>query len=69
MVLVGKSEDNADALLGDLQAELQYNNYIIQDFGEQYNAGTWQEGEPVTKDRCAFFQPWPWPVASWSPFP
>lgn len=55
MVLVGKSEDNADALLGDLQAELQYNNYIIQDFGEQYNAGTWQEGEFVTKDRCAFF--------------
>ena len=44
MVLVGKSEDNADALLGDLQAELQFNQYIIEDFGEQYNAGCWQEG-------------------------
>lgn len=55
MVLVGKSEDNADALLGDLQAELQFNQYIIEDFGEQYNAGCWQEGEFVTKDQCAFF--------------
>ncbi len=55
MVLVGKSEDNADALLGDLQMELQSNQYIIEDFGEQYNAGCWQEGEFVTKDRCAFF--------------
>lgn len=54
MVLVGKSEDNADALLGDLQMELQSNRYIIEDFGEQYNAGCWQEGEFVTKDRCAF---------------
>ena len=55
MVLVGKSEDNADALLSDLQAELQFNQYIVEDFGEQYNSGCWQEGEFVTKDQCAFF--------------
>ena len=55
MVLVGKSEDNADALLGDLQAELQYNQYIVEDFGEQYNNGMWADGEFVTKDNCAFF--------------
>ena len=55
MVLVGKSEDSADGLLGDLQTELQYNNYIKKDFGEQYNSGMWQEGEFVTKDQCAFF--------------
>ena len=54
MVLVGKSEDNADALLGDLQMELQSNQYIIEDFGEQYNAGCWQEGEGVTYVGCAF---------------
>ena len=53
MVLVGKSEDSADGLLGDLQAELQYNQYIIRDFGEQYNSGMWQEGEFVTRDQCA----------------
>ena len=55
MVLVGKSEDNADTLLGDLQAELQFNQGIIADFGEQYQSGMWHEGEFVTKDHCAFF--------------
>ena len=35
MVLVGKSEDNAKTLLGDIQAELQYNQRYIHDFGEQ----------------------------------
>lgn len=55
MVLVGKSEDSADGLLGDLQAELQYNQYIIRDFGEQYNSGMWADSEFVTKDQCAFF--------------
>ena len=33
MVLVGKSEENAKTLLGDLQAELQYNQQYIADFG------------------------------------
>lgn len=55
MVLVGKSEDAADTLLGDLQAELEFNQRIIADFGEQSNSGTWQEGEFVTQDGCAFF--------------
>lgn len=55
MVLVGKSQDNANKLLGDLQAELQYNKRYIHDFGEQYNAGTWAEGNFITIDGCAFF--------------
>lgn len=55
MVLVGKSQDNANTLLADLQAELQYNQRYIADFGQQYSAGTWQEGEFVTQDECAFF--------------
>lgn len=55
MVLVGKSQDNANTLLSDIQAELQYNRRYINDFGEQYNAGSWQEGEFVTSDGCAFF--------------
>ena len=55
MVLVGKSEDNANSLLADLQAELQYNQRYISDFGEQYNSGNWQEGQFVTLDECAFF--------------
>lgn len=55
MVLVGKSEDNANTLLGDIQAELQFNQRYIHDFGEQYNNGSWEEGEFVTKDGTAFF--------------
>ncbi|HOI32702.1 MAG: hypothetical protein PHG67_06135 [Bacteroidales bacterium] len=55
MVLVGKSQDNANTLLSDIQAELQYNQRYINDFGPQYNAGSWQEGEFVTADGCAFF--------------
>lgn len=55
MVLVGKSEESAKTLLGDLQAELQYNQRYIRDFGQQYNAGDWQEGQFVTQDGCAFF--------------
>jgi hypothetical protein len=55
MVLVGKSQENANTLLGDLQAELQYNQRYIKDFGEQYGVGNWQEGEFVTADGCAFF--------------
>ncbi len=55
MVLVGKSEDNARTLLGDIQAELQYNQRFIADWGEQYNAGSWEEGEFVTRSEVAFF--------------
>ena len=55
MVLVGKSEDNAITLLADIQAELQFNQRYIADFGEQYNNGSWEVGEFVTKDGTAFF--------------
>lgn len=54
-VLVGKSEDNALTLLGDIQAELQYNQRYIADFGTQYNAGSWETGKFVTQDGMAFF--------------
>ena len=55
MVIVGKSEDNAKTLLGDIQAELQFNQRYIADYGEQYNAGNWQDGQFVTQDETAFF--------------
>lgn len=55
MVVVGKSQENANTLLADIQAELQYNQRYIHDFGAQYNAGNWQDGEFVTADGCAFF--------------
>lgn len=55
MVLVGKSEDNAITLLSDIQAEFQYNQRYINDFGPQYSAGSWEAGHFVTMDGTAFF--------------
>ena len=49
MVVVGKSEDSAERLLGDIQAELEFNQRLIADFGEQKNLGSWQEGEFATQ--------------------
>lgn len=54
MVLAGKSEDSAKQLLGDLQAELQYNKRYERDFGKQYNAGQWTDGQFVTLSGCSF---------------
>ena len=54
MVLVSKSEDMAKRLLGDLQAELQYNKLFCNDFGDQVAAGTWADGEFRTADGCLF---------------
>lgn len=55
MVLVSKAEDNANTLLGDIQAELQYNQRFIDDYGPQYNMGDWSEGQFSTTNDVAFF--------------
>ena len=55
MVLVGKSQANANKLLSDVQAELESNRRYIKDFGEQKNSGSWEEGNFVTQDGCAFY--------------
>ncbi len=54
MVVVGKSEDSANRLLADIQAELEYNQRLIADFGEQKSAGTWTEGEFKTQGGVKF---------------
>lgn len=54
MVLVSKSQDAAITLLSDLQAELQYNERYIADFGPQVKQGDWTEGRFITTDGCMF---------------
>ena len=54
LVLVSKSEDSADRLLADLQAELEFNRRYINDFGEQMKEGNWAEGEFTTLDGYYF---------------
>ena len=54
MVIVGKSEDAAIRLLGDIQAELSYNRRLIADFGEQRSSTGWQDGEFKTQSGVKF---------------
>lgn len=54
MVLVSKSQDAAIRLLSDLQAELQYNERLINDFGKQAMEGSWTEGEFNTTSGAKF---------------
>ena len=54
MVVVGKSEDSAIRLLSDIQAELEFNNRILADFGEQKSVGDWQEGEFTSQSGVKF---------------
>lgn len=54
MILMGKNEDDASNLLGDIQAQLQFNSLFIHDFGDQYNFGDWQTGDFTTKSGIRF---------------
>lgn len=54
MVLVSKSQDAAIRLLCDLQAELQYNEMFIRDWGKQVQEGSWETGEFRTQSGCLF---------------
>lgn len=54
MVVVGKSEDSATRLLGDIQAELTSNQRIIADYGEQRSSQSWTEGEFKTSGGVKF---------------
>lgn len=65
MVLVGKSEDNANTLLADIQAELQFNQRYIHDFGQQYNNGFMGGGRICDKGRNGIFRTWTRAVAAW----
>lgn len=49
MVIVTTSKDRASELLEDLRAELEGNERIINDFGEQHNPGQWEKGFFITK--------------------
>ncbi len=54
MVIVGKAEDNAIELLSSIQAELEFNQRYISDFGEQKETGDWADGYFKTRDGIVF---------------
>ncbi|MCX6277675.1 MAG: hypothetical protein NT004_06240 [Bacteroidetes bacterium] len=54
MVVVGKNETDGCTMLGRPQAELEYNQLYIEDFGPQHQHGNWEEGEFETTDMVLF---------------
>ncbi len=54
MVLVGKNYDDACMLLGDIQAEFEFNQRLAHYFGLQKKIGAWEEGEFEIADGILF---------------
>lgn len=55
-MMVGSfNEKMAAEKLKDVQANLQYNSRIINDFGEQYSYGNWEDGNFKTRDDVGFY--------------
>ena len=54
MLLVGINQWRARLLMADLQLQLQANERIIKDFGQQVSYGSWREGAFETQDGCYF---------------
>lgn len=54
MILMGKNDTDASNLLGDIQAQLQYNQLYAHDFGEQFNMGSWESGDFTTRSGIRF---------------
>ncbi|MDR1456431.1 MAG: hypothetical protein LBJ01_12330, partial [Tannerella sp.] len=48
--LKSDSEERADELLSDIQAEMEANPLLIHDFGEQKMEGSWEIGKFITRD-------------------
>ena len=48
MLLIGETETKAKQLLGDIQAELEFNQRFINDYGRQLSKGSWADGNFFT---------------------
>lgn len=54
MLLVGENETKAKKLLSGIQAQLQFNQRIINDYGRKFQQGDWSEGDFTTTDGIRF---------------
>ncbi|MDT8346857.1 MAG: hypothetical protein RQ756_03565 [Flavobacteriaceae bacterium] len=54
MLLVGQNAPKAKKLISDIQAQLQFNQRIINDYGRRYKYGDWSEGDFTTSDGAKF---------------
>lgn len=54
MVLIGLNERKANRLLSDIQAQLIYNQRLINDYGKLFKFGDWSEGDFSTTTGVRF---------------
>ena len=54
MLLVGETEPKACTLLAGIQAQLQFNERLKNDYGEKFQGGSWAEGDFTTRDGVRF---------------
>ncbi len=54
MLLVGETEPKAKKLISDIQAQLQYNQRFINDYGRKFKYGDWSSGDFSTSDGVKF---------------
>jgi hypothetical protein len=54
MLLIGENEQKAKKLLSGIQAQLQFNQRIINDYGRKFQQGDWSDGDFTTVDGIRF---------------
>lgn len=54
MLLIGETEPKAKQLLSSIQAQLQYNQRFIADYGTKFKSGDWADGNFMTVDGIRF---------------
>ena len=54
MLLIGQTVDKGKKLISDVQAQLQYNQRLLNDYGTRYKYGDWSEGDFSTIDGVKF---------------
>lgn len=54
MLLIGQTADKGKKLISDVQAQLQYNQRLLNDYGSRYKYGDWSEGDFSTIDGVKF---------------
>lgn len=54
MLLIGETDPKAKTLLSSIQAQLQYNKRLINDYGAKFQYGDWSNGDFTTVDGVKF---------------
>ncbi len=54
MLLIGETDIKAKKLLSDIQAELEYNQRLMNDYGRKMKKGDWADGNFYTTDGIRF---------------